>query len=222
MSSLIFRTLTVAIIAAIFTIPGVWAGVVVSPLPGNAAYDWNQWRRFWSFQPVTRPTPPKVNRTEWVRNPIDAFVLAHLEDKGLAPATAADKATLVRRATYDLLGLPPTAQELRAFLADTSDDAYEKLIDRLLASPHYGEKWGRHWLDVARYTSGRIMFPGVKHTAGDSHFRDYVVRAFNEDKPYDRFVTEQLAGDLLPPSPDRQTTIRSDHRAGVFVDRPVV
>ena len=141
----------------------------------------------------------------WVRNPIDAFVLAHLESRGITPAPQADKATLIRRATFDLLGLPPTAQELRSFLADASPEAYEKLIDRLLASPHSGEKWGRHWLDVARYTPGRVSFPGVKHTAGDSQYRDYVVRAFNEDKPYDRFVTEQLAGDLLRlPAAERQ------------------
>jgi hypothetical protein len=145
-----------------------------------------------------------VKNQQWVRNPIDAFVLAHLEERGIAPAPQADKATLIRRATYDLLGLPPTAQELRSFLADTSPDAYDKLVDRLLASPHYGEKWGRHWLDVARYTPGRVSFPGVKHTAGDSQYRDYVVRSFNQDKPYDRFITEQLAGDLLPPAEQRQ------------------
>jgi len=112
--------------------------------------------------------------------------------------------TLIRRATFSLTGLPPTPQEIRAFLADHAADAYEKLIDRLLASPHYGECAGRHWLDVARYVQGRITFPGVKLAVGDQAYRDYVVRAFNEDKPYDRFITEQLAGDLLPASSDRQ------------------
>ena len=134
----------------------------------------------------------------------------------------ADKVTLIRRATFDLTGIPPTPQEIRAFLADKSPDAYERVIDRLLASPHYGERWGRHWLDVARYVPGRINFPGVKQTAGDQAYRDYVVRALNKDKPYDRFVTEQLAGDLLPPSPRPRAAVRPDHRPGVPVDRGVV
>ena len=125
----------------------------------------------------------------------------NLRHAGLQPGPEADKVTLIRRATFDATGLPPTPQEIRAFLADQSADAYEKLIDRLLASPHYGERWGRHWLDVARYVQGRITFPGVKHTAGDQAYRDYVVRSFNDDKPYDRFVIEQLAGDLLPATP---------------------
>jgi hypothetical protein len=145
-----------------------------------------------------------VSDRSWARNPIDAFVLSKLEQAGLKPAPEADTLTLLRRATFDATGLPPTPQEIRAFLADKSPDAYDKLVDRLLASPHYGERWGRHWLDVARYVQSRISFPGVKDTLGDNAYRDYVVRAFNADKPYDRFVTEQLAGDLLPPSADRQ------------------
>ena len=167
-------------------------------------YDWPTWRKFWSFQPVRKPAPPAVKDAKWGRNAIDAFLLAELEEKGLKPAAEADQATLVRRATFDLTGQPPTPAEVRAFLADKSPDAYEKLIDRLLASPHYGQRWGRHWLDVARYVQGRISFPGVKNSSGDQAYRDYVVRAFNEDKPYDRFLTEQLAGDLLPPAADRQ------------------
>jgi hypothetical protein len=163
-----------------------------------------KWQQFWSFQPVHRPAPPQVSDRAWVRNPIDAFVLAKLEREGLKPSPEADKLTLIRRATFDAIGLPPTPQEVRTFLSDKSPDAYEKLVDRLLASPHYGERWGRHWLDVARYVQSRITFPGVKNTLGDSAYRDYVVRAFNTDKPYDEFVTEQLAGDLLPPSTDRQ------------------
>jgi len=147
---------------------------------------------------------PEVRDELWVRTPIDRFVLARLEREGLEPAPEADKLTLLRRATFDLTGLPPTPQEVRAYLADHSDGAYENLIDRLLASPHYGERWGRHWLDIARYVQGRITFPGVRHTLGDQAYRDYVVRAFNKDKPYDRFVTEQLAGDLLPPAKDRR------------------
>jgi len=159
---------------------------------------------FWAFKPVERPAIPSLADQNWVRNPIDAFVLANLREHGLKPAREADRLTLFRRATFDLTGLPPTPQEIREFLADHSPDAYEKLIDRLLASPHYGEQWGRHWLDVARYVQGRITFPGVKNTLGDQAYRDYVVRAFNQDKPYDQFVTEQLAGDLLPPSSNRQ------------------
>ena len=166
--------------------------------------DWAKARQFWSFQPLHRPTVPEVRDEQWVRTPVDLFILARLEHEGLSPAPEADKLTLLRRATFDLTGLPPTPQEIRAFLADHSTDAYEKLIDRLLASPHYGERWGRHWLDVARYVQGRITFPGVKHTLGDQAYRDYVMRSFNQDKPYDRFATEQLAGDLLPPSQDRQ------------------
>ena len=175
-----------------------------SVAPSDGGYNWTQWRRFWSFQPIRRPAVPSTSGQSWVRNDIDSFVLARLEQEGLRPAPEADKLTLLRRATFDLTGLPPTPQESRAFLADHSADAYERLIDRLLASPHYGERWGRHWLDVARYVQGRITFPGVPHTRGDQAYRDYVVRAFNEDKPYDRFVTEQLAGDLLPPSSDRR------------------
>jgi hypothetical protein len=174
--------------------------------PSNAhgGYDWQKWRQYWAFQPVRRPVLPEVSNEQWARNPVDRFVLAQLEEQGLEPAKEADKATLIRRATFDLTGLPPTPQEIRAFLADKSPVAYERLIDRLLASPHYGEQWGRHWLDIARYVQGRISFLGIKNTLGDQAYRDYVVRAFNQDKPYDRFVMEQLAGDLLPPSGDQQ------------------
>jgi hypothetical protein len=165
----------------------------------------NQPPTFWSFQPVHRPSLPKVDdESGWIRNPIDSFVLERLISAGLRPSAEADKQTLIRRATFDLTGLPPTPQEVRAFLADHSPDAYEKLIDRLLASPHYGDRWGRHWLDVSRYVQGRISFAGVRNTLGDSAYRDYAVRSFNSDKPYDRFVIEQLAGDLLPPAEDRQ------------------
>ena len=204
--SLILGGLTALALAAMDPGKPQLQNPVSSPDGSGSLYDWQKWGQFWSFQThcPNIPNPPVRETDILVRNPIDAFVLARLEARGIAPAPQADKATLIRRATYDLLGLPPTAQELHNFLADDSEDAYDRLIDRLLASPHYGEKWGRHWLDVARYTPGRISFPGVKHAAGDSAYRDYVVRAFNEDKPYDQFVTEQLAGDLLPPAPDRQ------------------
>ncbi len=170
----------------------------------GGGYDWGRWRSFWSFVPVVKPAPPTVNDPRFAANPIDQFIFAKLAEKGLKPAAQADRATLIRRATFDLTGLPPTAPEIHDFLADPSPDAYDKLIDRLLASPHYGERWGRHWLDVARYVPGRIIFVGIPHTSGDQAYRDYVVRAFNGDKPFNQFATEQLAGDLLSASTDRQ------------------
>jgi mono/diheme cytochrome c family protein len=154
------------------------------------------WKPHWAFVPPTRPALPAVTDAGWVRNPIDRFVLARLEKEGLKPAPEADKVTLLRRVTLDLTGLPPTPAEVDAFLADKSPDAYEKAVDRLLASPRYGEHRARYWLDAARY--------------GDTHglhldnyreiwpYRDWVIRAFNANMPFDRFVVEQLAGDLLP------------------------
>ena len=154
------------------------------------------WNDHWSFVKPVRPPLPAVHHEDWIRNPIDRFVLARLESKGLTPNDAADKTTLLRRVTFDLTGLPPTLQEIDAFLADDSADAYEKVVDRLLASPRYGEHAARYWLDAARY--------------GDTHglhldnersmwlYRDWVINALNENKPYDQFTIEQLAGDLLP------------------------
>jgi hypothetical protein len=155
-------------------------------------------RSYWAFQPVHSSEAPAVHQASWVRNPIDAFVLAKLEDKQLTPSPAADKATLLRRVSIDLIGLPPTPDELRAFLDDKSPDAYEKVVDRLLASPRYGERWGRHWLDLARYADS----DGFKadHTRPNVwRYRDYVIQSFNSDKPYDRFVREQIAGDEIWP-----------------------
>ncbi len=154
-------------------------------------------RSFWAFQPPQSPAPPGVGDREWVRSPIDAFILARLESAGLAPAPAADKLTLIRRATFDLTGLPPTPQEVDAFLEDESDDAFAALVERLLASPQYGVRWGRHWLDLARYADSNGLDENLAY-ANAYRYRDYVVNAFNADKPYDRFVQEQLAGDLLP------------------------
>jgi hypothetical protein len=186
-------------ILLVFALTGVARAAEDAP-----TYDWAKWREFWAFKPVVKPEVPTVSDPAWVRSPIDAFILARLEREKLKPAPPADKGTLIRRLTYDLTGLPPTPEEVRAFRADKSPDAYEKLVERLLASPHYGERWGRHWLDVARYAPGRINFQGVKNTRGDQAYRDYVVRAFNNDKPYNQFVTEQLAGDLLPATTDKQ------------------
>ena len=197
-----FSALTPCVAAVL--IGAAAAGASAGAAPNPSPYDWATWGQFWSFRPVQRPTPPAVRDGKWVRNPIDALILARLESERLKPAPEADRPTLIRRLTFDLTGLPPTPEEIRAFQQDKAPDAYEKLVDRLLASPHYGERWGRHWLDVARYVPGRISFPGVKNTKGDAHYRDYVVRAFNKDKPYDRFLTEQLAGDLLAPAADRE------------------
>jgi hypothetical protein len=159
---------------------------------------------FWSLEPVRRPVVPAATErwggdlVDWPRNPIDRFVLASLAEHGLKPAAEADKPTLIRRVTFDLTGLPPTPEEIDAFLADLAPGAYERLIDRLLASPGYGQRWGRHWLDLVRYAES----DGFRQDAFRPQawlYRDYVVRAFNTDKAYDRFLTEQLAGDELDP-----------------------
>ena len=153
-------------------------------------------KAFWSFQKVARPQPPKVQDAEWVRSPIDRFVLARLEQAELAPSGPANKTALLRRATYDLTGLPPVPGEIDAFLSDDSPGAFAKVVDRLLKSPHYGEKWGRHWLDLVRYAeSNSYERDGTKPHVW--RYRDYVIRSFNSDKPFDRFATEQLAGDEL-------------------------
>lgn len=151
----------------------------------------------WSFRPVRRPAIPKTRAASWARNPIDHFILARLEASGLTPAPEADRRTLIRRATFDLTGLPPTPEEIEAFLQDRSDDAWEKVIDRLLLSPEYGEKWGRHWLDVARYADTNGLDENVFY-ANAWRYRDYVTRSIRHDVPWDRFIREQLAGDLMP------------------------
>ncbi len=155
-------------------------------------------KAFWAFQPVKDPALPPVKDLKWVQSPVDRFILAKLEQKGLKPAAPADKLTLLRRATYDLTGLPPTQAEIQAFLQDSSPKAFETVVDRLLASPRYGERWGRHWLDVARYADSTGNDEDHRYPYA-WRYRDYVIQAFNQDLPYDRFVKEQLAGDLLPP-----------------------
>jgi hypothetical protein len=173
--------------------PRVSAPTAASNYP---AYNFDEARKFWSFQPVKDHQAPKVKNTAWVNSPIDRFILAKLEEKGLKPAADADKRALIRRATFDLTGLPPTPEEVEAFLKDASPNAFEKVVDRLLGSQAYGEKWGRHWLDVVRYAD----------TAGDNsdypviaayRYRNYVIESFNNDKPYDQFIREQIAGDFL-------------------------
>ena len=152
-------------------------------------------REFWSLRPLTQPIVPSCSQADWIKSPIDAFVLAKMEEQQLAPTAPADKRTLLRRVTFDLIGLPPTSEEIHDFLEDESSEAFERVLDRLLDSPRYGERWGRHWLDVVRYAD----------TAGDNsdfpipqmrRYRDWVIDAFNRDLPYDEFVKDQIAGDL--------------------------
>ncbi len=156
----------------------------------------------WAFQPIVPPVPPAVVREEWVAQPLDRFTLAHLEDHALTPSPEADRYTLIRRLKFDLLGLPPTHDEVQAYLHDAAPNAYEQLVDRYLSSPHYGERWGRHWLDVARYADTRgYAFARERRYPYAYTYRDYVIRAMNDDVPFDRFVLEQLAADLLPGGP---------------------
>ncbi|RLT11897.1 MAG: DUF1553 domain-containing protein [Planctomycetota bacterium] len=155
-------------------------------------------RTFWSFQPVRDLDPPAVSQPDWVRTPVDAFILAQLDTNGLKPSPRADARTLVRRAYFDLIGLPPTPEQVAAFEREPTQDAWARLIDQLLASPQYGERWGRHWLDVARYADSGGFETDVYYRNA-WRYRDYVVKSFNDDKPYDVFVQEQIAGDELWP-----------------------
>ena len=200
------------------------------------AIDWPTARQHWAFKPLVKPAPPAVKDGEWLRSPIDAFVLADLEAAGVKPAPPANPYALLRRAAFDLTGLPPTPEEIESFIKasgaeETSHQGatalgregigpdarqpsapyppnpkpYTLLLDRLLASPHYGERYGRHWFDVARYEQGKVKTRGLKNTRGELDYRDYVIRAFNQDKPFNQFIIEQLAGDLLP-APDKVET----------------
>jgi mono/diheme cytochrome c family protein len=164
----------------------------------------------WAFRPVQRPELPAVKNAAWVRSPIDAFILARLEKEGIAPSPAADRATLLRRLALDLTGLPPTPEEVDAFVKDRAPDAYERQVDRLLASPHYGERWGRHWLDLARYADSNGYSIDSPRTIWP--YRDWVIGALNRDLPFDRFTIEQLAGDLLPGATVEQKVATGFHR----------
>jgi hypothetical protein len=176
-------------------------------------------REHWAFQPVKRPVTPTLKLRGPVANPIDAFILSGLERKGLRSNPPASKRELLRRACYDLTGLPPTPEQVQEFLADKSPGAWEKLIDRLLVSPHYGEKWGRHWLDLVRYAeSNSYERDNPKPNAW--RYRDYVVRAFNSDKPYDQFIREQLAGDELEQPSDDAIIATGFYRLGIWDDEP--
>ena len=156
-------------------------------------------RKYWAFQPVSRTAPPVVQNKSQVANPIDSFIVARQEAAGVKAAGPADRVTLLRRVSFDLTGLPPTPEEVDAFVADRSPNAYEKVVDRLLASPRYGERWARHWLDLARYAESE-GFKSDETRPNAWRYRDYVIKAFNENKPYDRFVKEQIAGDELWPN----------------------
>jgi hypothetical protein len=160
-------------------------------------------RDHWAFQPPKRASAPAVKNANWPRNDIDRHILAALEAKGLKPVGDADKAALLRRVYFDLIGLPPSPEEVGAFLDDKDPKAFDRVVDRLLSTPQFGEKWGRHWLDVARYaeSTGKDINLAYPHAW---RYRDYVIAAFNQDKPYDQFLREQLAGDLLPAKDDKQ------------------
>ena len=176
----------------------LWAGEEpVAPLGTYTAAE----RRHWAFQPrknVTPPAFPDAAARAWIKTPVDAFILAGLRKAGLRPAASADRAALIRRITFDLTGLPPAPEEIDAFVADKSPSAWEKVVDRLLASPAYGEQWGRHWLDVVRFAESD-GYEYDMHRPDAYRYRDYVVESFNQDKPYDAFVREQLAGDEIDP-----------------------
>lgn len=161
--------------------------------PASPAQSW------WSYQPVKRPDVPAVQQKSWVRTPIDAFILSRIEAKGLRPSPDADRATFIRRATLDVWGVIPTPEDVQAFVNDKSPQAYEKLVDRLLASPHYGERQARRWLDLARYADS-TGFENDAVRGNMYRYRDYVINAFNSDKPYDQFIREQIAGDELAPN----------------------
>ncbi len=176
-------------------------------------------KKFWSFQKVVRPEPPVVKNKKWVTNEIDQFILHGLETKQLSPASAASKAALVRRVYYDLIGLPPTPAQVISFVNDRSPNAYEKLIDRLLASPQYGEKWARHWLDIVRYAeSNSFERDGTKPFIW--HYRDYVIKSINADKPYNQFLLEQLAGDEIENPTPESIIATGYYRLGQWDDEP--
>jgi hypothetical protein len=195
-------------------------GEAEAPPPRKAGFQISdEDRAHWAFQKIKRPPVPDVREKGWVENPIDAFVLSGLEAAGLVPNPPAARHELLRRVTYDLTGLPPTPAEVDAFRNDESPDAYEKVVDRLLASPRYGEKWGRHWLDLVRFAeTNSYERDAVKPNAW--RYRDWVIRSLNDDKPYDRFVREQIAGDELPDRSDDTITATGFYRLGIWDDEP--
>ncbi len=177
------------------------------------------WDRHWAFKPIRRVEPPKVADAAWNENPIDAFIYRALQSAGLQPNPPADRATLIRRAYYDLTGLPPSADQVRDFLDDSDPLAFEKIVDQLLDSPHYGERWGRHWLDLVRYAeTNSYERDGPKPNAWK--YRDYVIKSLNDDKPYDQFLREQLAGDEVDDVTIETLTATGYYRLGIWDDEP--
>lgn len=183
--------------SALLLAPAVLLGPAVCLLAASSAH--------WAFQPLERPEKPVVKDSSWVSNPIDRFVLARLEEQGIAPSPEAGRTTLVRRVHLDLIGLPPTPAEVDAFLNDASPGAYGNLLDRLLDSPHYGEKWGRHWLDLARYADSH-GFRGDPLRPHAWRYRDWVINALNSDMPFDRFTIEQMAATCSRTAPRSSTS----------------
>jgi hypothetical protein len=179
----------------------------------------------WAFQPVSSPTPPDVKQQKWVRNPIDRFILSRLESADLPPAPPASRSALLRRAYYDLTGLPPSPEQVASYLArvesnDSHNAAYEEMIDHLLDSPQYGERWGRHWLDLVRYAE-TDSYERDNPKPNAWKYRDYVIRSFNDDKPYDQFIREQLAGDEIPERSYETVIATGYYRLGLWDDEPV-
>jgi hypothetical protein len=196
------------------------AGNAAPPKPKKPDPEVNaETKKWWSFQPVVRPEPPAVKNDAWIENDIDRFILSRLQSAGYQPARPAGRPALIRRAYYDLIGLPPTPAEVAQFVADTDPRAYDSLIDRLLASPHYGERWGRHWLDLVRYAeSNSFERDGTKPFVW--RYRDWVIRSLNSDMPYDRFLLEQLAGDELPDANLDTIIATGYYRLGAWDDEP--
>ena len=201
------REFTRGLLALCFVISPAVAAAPDSDGETSTEIDWAAARRFWAFRLPVRHARPAVENDDWVRQPIDAFVLARLEKAGIAPNPPADRRTLIRRVTLDLIGLPPTPQAVEAFVHDRSPNAYEALVDRLIASPRYGERWARLWLDVARFAEDQAHIVGTNKSQfypNAYRYRDWVIRALNDDMPYDRFVKLQLAADLLDDAGDDQ------------------
>ncbi|HLQ46549.1 MAG TPA: DUF1549 domain-containing protein, partial [Planctomycetaceae bacterium] len=195
------------------------AAATAAKAHGPPAVD-DEARNFWAFRPVARPAVPEIkNRKSKIENPIDAFVLAKLEANGFAPAPPASKTTLLRRLYYSLIGLPPSPREVEEFVNDKSADAYERVVDRLLESRHYGEHWGRHWLDLVRYAESN-SFERDNPKPFVWRYRDYVIRSFNDDKPYDQFIREQLAGDELDEVTADSIIATGYYRLGLWDDEP--
>jgi len=178
-----------------------------------------KWQQHWAFKPMQNPEPPTVEDAQWNKNPIDKFVYSAVANAGLKPNPMADRSDLIRRAYFDLTGLPPSAEEVKQFVEDPDPKAFEKVVDRLLESSHYGERWGRHWLDLVRFAeTNSYERDGAKPNAWK--YRDYVIKSFNDDKPYDQFLTEQLAGDELDEVTTESLTATGYYRLGIWDDEP--